>query len=179
MSRHIRVVNFITMLIATEYKEQCCYRIAENLQKISTCINLLTETEIWFSPSPTLNSVGNLMQHLCGNISQYILTTLGGEADNRNRDAEFEISGNLSKAALINKLQNIINNSTLIIQQTTEQELLETKKVQVYELTTIGILLHVTEHLSYHTGQIVLLTKLITQKDLAFYAGLDLNKKQA
>jgi uncharacterized damage-inducible protein DinB len=47
----------------------------------------------------------------------------------------------------------------------------------VYNLTGLGIIVHVTEHLSYHTGQIALLTKLITEKDLGFYAGLDLNKK--
>ena len=165
------------MQFASEYQEQCCYRIDENLQKINQCIDLLSETEIWFSPNTKLNSVGNLIQHLCGNITQYILTTLGGAADNRIRDAEFEISGSLTKAALISNLQNVIKNSTRIIRQTTAEELFESKKVQVYELTGIGIILHVTEHLSYHTGQIALLTKLITQKDLGFYAGLDLNKK--
>jgi len=59
----------------------------------------------------------------------------------------------------------------------TDQELALVKSVQVYELTGIGIILHVTEHLSYHTGQIALLTKLITAEDLGFYKGLDLNKK--
>lgn len=167
------------MLFASEYQTQSCYRLEENLQKICTCIDLLSETEIWFSPNPQLNSVGNLVQHLCGNITQYILTTLGGAADNRNRDAEFQISGILTKEALKTKLQNVIKNSTHTIRQTTVEALLASKKVQVYELTGIGIILHVTEHLSYHTGQIALLTKLITQKDLGFYTGLNLNAKHA
>jgi uncharacterized damage-inducible protein DinB len=51
--------------------------------------------------------------------------------------------------------------------------------VQVYELTGVGIIIHVTEHLSYHTGQIATLTKLLLEKDLGFYAGLNLNQKHS
>jgi uncharacterized damage-inducible protein DinB len=51
------------------------------------------------------------------------------------------------------------------------------RQVQGFSLTGIGIIIHVTEHYSYHTGQIALLTKLLKDRDLAFYAGIDLNKK--
>jgi uncharacterized damage-inducible protein DinB len=40
-----------------------------------------------------------------------------------------------------------------------------------------GIIVHVVEHLSYHTGQIAFWTKLLKDKDLGFYEGRDLNIK--
>ena len=165
------------MLLNTEFKTQSNYRIQESYHKIASCMQLLSEAEIWFSPNAQLNSVGNLVQHLCGNITQYILSTLGKQADHRNRNAEFAISGTKSKQALLQDLQEVIDKSIAIIDALSEDALKEQYQVQVYQLSGIGIVLHVTEHLSYHTGQIAMLTKLITQKDLGFYAGLDLNKK--
>ena len=47
--------------------------------------------------------------------------------------------------------------------------------VQGFQLSGIGIVVHVVEHYSYHTGQISFWTKQLKNKDLRFYAGLDLN----
>jgi len=44
-------------------------------------------------------------------------------------------------------------------------------------MTGLAIIVHVTEHFSYHVGQIALLTKLMVGEDLGFYADLDLNIK--
>jgi len=49
--------------------------------------------------------------------------------------------------------------------------------VQGYYHSGIGIIIHVTEHYSYHTGQIIFWVKLLKNKDLGFYAGIDLNVK--
>jgi uncharacterized damage-inducible protein DinB len=37
--------------------------------------------------------------------------------------------------------------------------------------------MHVVEHLSYHTGQIIYQTKALRDLDLDFYGDVDLNKK--
>jgi hypothetical protein len=37
----------------------------------------------------------------------------------------------------------------------------------------------VCEHYSYHTGQIAFWVKLLKSKDLGFYAGINLNAKNA
>ena len=58
-----------------------------------------------------------------------------------------------------------------------EEELLKTRSVQGFKLTGMGIIIHVVEHLSYHTGQIALQTKLISNQDLGFYGDMDLEVK--
>ena len=167
------------MNITDDFKEQSIYRIRESHHRIIACLDLLDESQIWLKPNLALNSGGSLVLHLCGNITQYIISTLGGTPDNRNRDAEFAATGGKTKAELKSIFNHVIEQSILCIERTTEEDLSTLKKVQVYELTGVGIIIHVTEHLSYHTGQIAFLTKLLLEKDLGFYAGLDLNKKHS
>jgi uncharacterized damage-inducible protein DinB len=164
-------------MLGTEFKEQAIYRMEESRKRVLACLDLVPEERIWEQPNPALNSIGNLVLHLCGNITQYIQTTLGGAADHRNRDAEFSTRGGKNKAELKALFEDVLQQSINRIAAATDAELAAVKSVQVYELSGIGIILHVTEHLSYHTGQIALLTKLITAEDLGFYKGLDLNTK--
>jgi len=62
----------------------------ESLHRISKCISLLSDEEIWNRPNENLVSVGNLVLHLSGNIEQYINSGIGGKTDIRNRPIEFE-----------------------------------------------------------------------------------------
>jgi uncharacterized damage-inducible protein DinB len=47
--------------------------------------------------------------------------------------------------------------------------------VQVYEESGMTILVHVTEHFSYHTGQIAYLTKWLRNQQTNFYGEVNLN----
>ena len=55
----------------------------------------------------------------------------------------------------------------------------EVDRVDLRRMSGIGIAVHVCEHYSYHTGQIAFWTKILRSKDLGFYAGVDLNVKNA
>ncbi len=165
------------MNISADFKEQSIYRIKESHKRIIACLDMLDESQIWLKPNTALNSMGNLVLHLCGNITQYIISTLGGAPDHRNRDSEFAAVGGKTKAELKSAFNNVIEQSIQCINNADDADLSKIKKVQVYDLTGVGIIIHVTEHLSYHTGQIAFLTKLLLEKDLGFYAGLDLNQK--
>ena len=59
----------------------------------------------------------------------------------------------------------------------TEDQMLPERSVQGYSFSAIGIIMHVVEHYSYHTGQIAFWVKLLKDKDLGFYADMDLNVK--
>ena len=160
-----------------EFIGQAIHRIDENTQKLATCMQELNESEIWKRPNLHSNSVGNIILHLCGNIRQYAISSLGNSKDVRERDKEFSADGGNSGPELVRKLTDTIEQAKNVIQSTTEEELLRERKVQGYTHSGIGIILHVTEHYSYHTGQIIFWTKLLKDKDLGFYAGIDLNVK--
>ncbi|MEO8512670.1 MAG: DinB family protein [Ignavibacteria bacterium] len=167
----------INKSLLQEFAEQSIYHISLNYPRIETCLGELNEEEVWQKPNSSSNSIGNLILHLCGNITQYILSSLGGMADNRNRDSEFEATGGFSKHELLKKIKYVSESACAVIKDLTEEQLINKYEVQGYTSSGIAIIVHVTEHYSYHTGQITLLTKLLKDIDTGYYKGIDLNKK--
>lgn len=58
------------------------------LPKIGRCLDHLTEEDVWWRPNEASNSIGNLLLHLRGNVSQWIIGGVGDRrasgTDNRN-----------------------------------------------------------------------------------------------
>ena len=160
-----------------EFLDQAIYRINENTSKLTTCLDELEETEIWKRPNENSNSVGNIILHLCGNIRQYAISSLGNRKDVRERDKEFSADGGYAKSELVKKLITTVEEAKSVIQNIDDTELLRKRQVQGYYHSGIGIIIHVTEHYSYHTGQIIFWVKLLKNKNMGFYAGIDLNVK--
>ncbi len=163
--------------IAQEFIDQSIFRINENTPKIIKCIDDLSEEQIWVRPNKASNSIGNIILHLCGNIRQYIISALGGQTDIRERDKEFAVKYGYTKKELQIKLVTTLEEAINVIQNVDEIKLLKIFSVQGFNQSGIGIIIHVAEHYSDHTGQIIFWTKQLQGKDLGFYANFDLNKK--
>jgi uncharacterized damage-inducible protein DinB len=148
----------------------------ESYQRIFDCLDLLSENEVWHKPNDASNSVGVLIVHLIGNAQQWVVSSLGGIQDNRNRAAEFTLNGEFKKLELLAALAELKQRLELTLEGLTDEKLISKYEVQCYQETGFAILVHVIEHFSYHTGQIALLTKLIKDQDLGFYNHLDLGK---
>ncbi len=161
--------------LSKELTHECVLVMKENVKRIGICLAQLSYDEIWQRPNSQLSSIGNLILHLCGNIGQYVLSSLGGKPDQRKRDEEFAAAGGYSAEELLGKITNTVTEAANVMAQLSEAELLRKRMVQGFNLSGVGIVVHVTEHLSYHTAQIALHTKLLKEKDLGFYAGLNLN----
>ena len=167
----------MTEEIVKEFISESVDRINKNTPKIISCMDELEETEVWKRPNSASNSIGNLILHLCGNITQYIISSLGEEEDKRERDKEFSASGGYSKLELIEKLNSTVKKAITVIKHMELNSLLKKRQVQGFQYSGLANIIHVTEHYSYHTGQIVYWTKLLKSKDFGFYSGIDLNKK--
>lgn len=166
-----------TSEITNEFIEQAVFRLNEFTPKIERCLDELTPEEVWKRPNESSNSVGNLILHLCGNITQYIISSLGGQDDIRERDKEFEMRGGYTKTELLEKLMLTVDQAVEVIRNMDDESLLDRRSVQGFDYSGIGNIIHVVEHYSYHTGQIIFWTKLLKDKDLGFYSGVDLNAK--
>ena len=160
-----------------EFKAQASFRLDESTRMIVKTFKALDEADIWRKPNPSSNSIGNLILHLCGNISQYAIASLGGTEDLRNREEEFSATSGYSRDELLDRLLEVIDRAKTIISHCSGEELLRSRQVQGFTMSGIGIIIHVVEHYSYHTGQIAFWTKLLKDKDLGFYEGVDLNIK--
>ena len=162
---------------AKEFVEQSVSHLNQNTPRIIKCLAQLSEEEVWHRLNENSNSIGNLILHLCGNIRQYAISSLGNVPDNRIRDLEFYTREGYSKSELIEKLTQTVDDAVMVINCSTKTNLLQPRLVQGFNLTGIGIIIHVTEHYSYHTGQIAYYTKMVKDRDLGFYANVNLNVK--
>lgn len=160
-----------------ELAEQIALRMEENTPRIEKCFAELSEAELWQRPNAASNSMGNLVLHLCGNLTQYAIASLGNRPDRRDRDAEFAAQGGFTKAELLEKLNATVGEAVATIRLAGREEMMRERPVQGFRMSGIGIAVHVCEHYSYHTGQIAFWTKILRGKDLGFYAGVDLNVK--
>ena len=144
----------------------------ECLPRIVKCLDELNDDSIWWRPNENSNSIGNLVLHLSGNVRQWIYAGLGRNEDVRNRQVEFDERAGLTKDELKEKLSSTMQLVHPVISNIPTEELLNKRSVQTFEETGLTILIHVTEHFSYHTGQIAYITKLLNDKPLGFYEGV-------
>lgn len=161
--------------MTTEFKTEIIGQLNENLPRIKTCLEKLSEDDVWFSPNEQTNAIGNLILHVSGNIRQYGISGISNLPDNRDRPTEFSSTQTHTKQELFAIISSTISECCATISSLSERELLTQYQIQGFELNGISVLVHIAEHLSYHVGQIALLTKLIAKQDLGFYADFDLN----
>ena len=137
--------------------------------KIERCLEQLTDEQIWFRSNEQCNSIGNLILHLCGNARQWIVCGLGSEPDTRIRDAEFAQRDALPRPQVLELLRLTVGDVEKVLRQLDPSTLLEKRTIQGSEVDVLNAIFHVTEHFSMHTGQIIMLTKMLTATDLRFY----------
>jgi len=164
-------------ILREEFVQNALYRFDESTRMNTISLEQLAEEEIWQKPNASLNSVGNLILHLCGNITQYVISSLGEIEDNRIRDLEFSTDSGFTKAELLQKLTETIESAKRVVNDASIEQLSRKREVQGFYFSGIGVVLHAVEHYSYHTGQIAFWTKQLKNKGLGFYDGMDLNIK--
>jgi len=164
--------------VANALLKECRRRLYdESLPRIRKCLAEMTVDEIWARPNEQTVSAGNLVLHLAGNVRQYIIATLGGVADVRERQKEFDEKGPMATADLLDRLEKAMAEVSVVLDRIDPSTLLQTHRVQGFVESGLSILVHVVEHFSYHTGQIAYITKSRKNIDLGFYRGRNLNLK--
>jgi uncharacterized damage-inducible protein DinB len=139
------------------------------LPKIERCLERLTDEQVWWRASERSNSVGNILLHLEGNLRQWVVSGAGGARDARVRDREFAERRLVPREELLGALRAAVSEADDALARLDPAALLETRRVQGLDVTLLTAVFHAVEHFSMHAGQIILLTKLHTGGDLAFY----------
>jgi Protein of unknown function (DUF1572) len=138
------------------------------LPRIEQAIDGLSIEQIWWRANPQSNSIGNLILHLNGNLQQWIVSGLGGQADVRERQQEFDERRQTPGAELLSRLTATVRDADRILAGVDPATLLQSRRIQSYDVTVMRAIYTVVEHFSMHTGQIILLAKM-WKGDLGFY----------
>jgi hypothetical protein len=140
--------------------------------RMKVCVAPLIEEQVWWRPNETSNSIGNLMLHLNGNVGQWLVASFNKDEDKRDRPAEFAAKEGATAAELVARLGATLDAAATVLDRLTVEELLAPYQIQGYHVRGLDAVYQVVEHFGLHYGQIVYITKLLTEKDLGFYREL-------
>lgn len=141
----------------------------EYLNKLTRSLSAVTDADVWWRPNEASNSIGNLLLHLRGNVTQWILGGVGRRPFERTRPAEFSSRGGATAQELLHDLSTTVDQACEVIGRQTGDSLLERRQIQGYDVSVLEAVYHVVEHFSMHTGQIILLAKARSASDLALW----------
>jgi uncharacterized damage-inducible protein DinB len=139
------------------------------LVRIRMAVAKLSPTDLWWRPNDSSNSVGNLLLHLAGNARQWIVSGVGGHADVRHRQEEFDARGGVDAAAALDVLDESVRDVDAVLERLDPATLAERRTIQGNDVSVLEAIYHVVEHFSMHTGQIIYVVKMRSGADLGFW----------
>jgi hypothetical protein len=107
-----------------------------------------------------MNSIGNLLLHLTGNVRQWIVAGIGGAEDVRHRPKEFSERGPILKHELLAQLEAVVAEAKQIPSTASADEMLARRRIQGCDVTGFGAIFDCVPHFKGHTQEIIRLTRL-------------------
>jgi hypothetical protein len=145
----------LSRLIAHELGDE----LTQALDRLKHCLNQLTDAQVWWRPAEAMNSIGNLLLHLAGNVRQWIVAGLGGAKDERFRQGEFDERRQIPKDELLAKLEATVAEAKAAMGQQTPEKWARVRRIQSFEVTGLGAAVHSVSHFRGHTQEIIHLTR--------------------
>ena len=102
--------------LAREAIREFQHLLAQSLRKIRHCLGQLKQEQIWWRPEPGLNSIGNLILHLSGNLNQWAVAGITGAHDERQREAEFQAEQSHNRDELLSLLEQSVERACAVFQ---------------------------------------------------------------
>jgi hypothetical protein len=146
--------------VGRAYIDQARRHLADRTDRVKHCLGQLDDAQVWWRPHGSLNSVGNLVLHLCGNLRQWVVSGVGGAPDTRDRPAEFSEQGPIPRAELIRRLDAVAAEADAALASLEEPRLLEPRRIQGFDETVMSAVWESLAHLSGHTQEVVYITRL-------------------
>ena len=110
--------------VTEEVCRHCIQVLDQCMVRIRHCVAQLTLEQLWWRPQSGLNSIGNLLLHLNGNVRQWLIAGLGDEADTRDRPSEFAERKSIPAEELLKHLQMTLEEAKATVMRQTASDLL-------------------------------------------------------
>ncbi|MDR7315839.1 DinB family protein [Brevibacillus nitrificans] len=156
-----------------QFYKQTLQLLDTELDRIHVALDRLSHERIWKKGRESTNSIGNLCLHLAGNEYQNVVSAIGNKPFVRERSAEFLAMGSYTSAQLRERLFDVRAQSRQVIEKLTEEDFHREVTIAYppgagiasYQKTIMELLYHTASHYSYHTGQIVYMTRILQEGD--------------
>ena len=140
--------------------------LADYVPKIERALEPLSDDDVWWRPNEASNSIGNLILHLRGNVTMWIVGGVGRLPFERHRQAEFDERTKIASSELKRRLKETVEQADEVMRGVSPSELVTRRQIQGYDVTVLEAIYHVVEHFGMHTGQIILLSKARVGREL-------------
>lgn len=131
----------------------------------------LPDEALDWTPGPDMNSLGVLLAHTLGAERYWIGDVAMGLPSDRDRDAEFRMSG-ISATAFARQAQDTLGYSQSVLSQLTTEQLGEERVAPLFgqRVTVAHAILHGLEHTALHAGHIEITRQLWDQHSVGVRA---------
>jgi hypothetical protein len=146
--------------VGQAYLSEARQRLATAHDRIKHCLSQLDDVQVWWRPHEPMNSIANLILHLCGNLRQWLVSGIGGAADVRDRPQEFAEREPIPKDELLRRLAAVVAQADAVLSRFDDARLLEARRIQGFEGTALSAIFDSLAHLSGHAQEIVYITRL-------------------
>jgi len=144
----------------SEVLEEACVELDSAIDRIKHCLGQLSDAELKWRPSPSMNSIANLILHLCGNVRQWLTAGIGGCDDIRDRPKEFaQYVDGMTTNELTQRLEASVEEAKQAMRNSASAELLSIRRIQGWEVTGLRALFDSVCHFRGHTQEIIHMTR--------------------
>lgn len=155
-------------LFVDAFHRAICNELDDAVRKILHCAEQLSEDQIWWRPDESMNSIANLMLHLCGNLRQWVVAGVGGAEDRRNRPMEFAQRDRIPMAQLIQMLEGTAKEVRQTLDRVTPEELVRIRTIQGFDVSGIQAVVESIAHFRGHTQEITHMTRIMLGESYKF-----------
>ena len=146
--------------VAGCYLAEAREQLTKATDVIRHCLTQLKDEQTQWRPHESMNSVGNLVLHLCGNVRQWIISGVGGEPDVRDRSKEFSERGPFQTKDLVRQLNELVERADTVLRTVPASRLSEHRRIQGFDTMGLSAIFDSVAHFKGHTQEIVCLTRM-------------------
>jgi hypothetical protein len=162
------------MKTENEFLRQTSDRFKDAFERVIRAVSQLDTYQIWIRPSSESNSVGIILQHLIGNLNQWVCAGIGGSEFQRNRPEEFKDHQQIPRNEIIQKIQALGSAVENVISRIQPDSLHSPRRIQDLDVTVMSALYKAFTHFEFHEGQILYIAKMLLNEK---YVGIWSPKK--
>jgi uncharacterized damage-inducible protein DinB len=147
-------------VLLAAFNEAIADELDDAIRKIRFCIGQLSEDQLWWRPTASMNSIANLILHLCGNIRQWVIAGVGGSPDLRNRPQEFAQRDRIPTNHLLDMLDQVAIDFRKTLEKMTPEELIRQRSIQGFDMSGLQAVIDSIAHFRGHTQEITHMTRV-------------------
>ena len=154
----------VSSVLGTDFVSEARQQLAACAGTIRHCMMQLDDRQIWWRPRAEMNSIGNLVLHLAGNLRQRYLSDIGGEPFDRDRFGEFTERESIPRDELLRRFHDILHRVDTALAAMPDDLLREHRQYAVtagtIDCTVQALILRTLTHLAGHTQEILFMARL-------------------